>query len=140
MWTRKDIDDFKEAIRKEGGDSIIKVGHGETVTVRVPTHEDGTCLFWEFATNSYDLGFGLYFEWSKSETSQVSVHVSESEDDEEDDYEEGRSLSHFYIPIFASVLWLLISEVLLQTESTMISREEPSVVLLNRRTISLPSR
>jgi hypothetical protein len=33
MWTRKDIKEFKESIRKEGGDAIIKVGHGETVTV-----------------------------------------------------------------------------------------------------------
>lgn len=33
MWTRRDIQDFKESIRREGGDSVIKVGHGETVTV-----------------------------------------------------------------------------------------------------------
>ncbi|GBN47157.1 Golgi resident protein GCP60, partial [Araneus ventricosus] len=85
MWTRKDIAEFKEAIRKEGGDGIIKVGHGETVTVRVPTHDDGTCLFWEFATDSYDLGFGVYFEWTRSPDSQVTVHISESEDEEDDD-------------------------------------------------------
>jgi len=84
MWTKKDVKEFKESIRKEGGDSIIKVGHGETVTVRVPTSEEGTCLFWEFATDYYDIGFGVYFEWTKSKTTQVSVHVSESED--EDDY------------------------------------------------------
>lgn len=56
MWTRKEIVEFKESIRREGGDSIIKVGHGETVTVRVPTHEDGQCLYWEFATDHYDIG------------------------------------------------------------------------------------
>lgn len=50
MWTKKEIEVFKSAIRKEGGDSIIKVGHGETVTIRVPTHEEGTAIFWEFAT------------------------------------------------------------------------------------------
>ena len=33
MWTRKDMVDFKNAIRKEGGEGVIKVGHGETVTV-----------------------------------------------------------------------------------------------------------
>ncbi|CAH0387219.1 unnamed protein product [Bemisia tabaci] len=88
MWTRKDVKEFKESIRKEGGDAIIKVGHGETVTVRVPTHEDGSCLFWEFATDNYDIGFGVYFEWGKSESNQVSVHVSESEDDEDLEDEE----------------------------------------------------
>ena len=34
MWTRKDIREFKDSVYKEGKDSIIKVGHGETVTVR----------------------------------------------------------------------------------------------------------
>uniref|UniRef100_T1H8X6 Protein involved in maintenance of golgi structure and er-golgi transport n=1 Tax=Rhodnius prolixus TaxID=13249 RepID=T1H8X6_RHOPR len=83
MWTRKDVKEFKESIRKEGGDAVIKVGHGETVTVRVPTNDEGTCLFWEFATDYYDIGFGVYFEWTKSPTNQVSVHVSESEDEED---------------------------------------------------------
>ena len=32
MWTRKDIKEFKESLRKDP-DSIIKVGSGETVTV-----------------------------------------------------------------------------------------------------------
>lgn len=111
MWTRKDIREFKEAICKEGKDSIIKVGHGETVTVshepisnpiilpkigtdlqvRVPTHEDGSCLFWEFATDSYDIGFGLFFEWTKSPTEQVSVHISDSEDDDEEEEENGEN-------------------------------------------------
>lgn len=92
MWTRKDIQSFKESIKSEGGDGIIKVGHGEIVTVRVPTHEDGTCLFWEFATDSYDIGFGLLFEWTKNPGNQVSVHISESEDETEED-EEAESIN-----------------------------------------------
>ncbi|XP_011311304.1 Golgi resident protein GCP60 [Fopius arisanus] len=87
MWTRPGVDEFKDTIKREAGDAVIRVGHGETVTVRVPTHEDGAFLFWEFATDGYDIGFGVYFEWSKPETNQVSVHISESEDDDdEDDY------------------------------------------------------
>ncbi|XP_063980301.1 Golgi resident protein GCP60 [Diachasmimorpha longicaudata] len=87
MWTRPGVEEFKDTIKREAGDAVIRVGHGETVTVRVPTHEDGAFLFWEFATDGYDIGFGVYFEWSKPETNQVSVHISESEDeDDEDDY------------------------------------------------------
>ncbi|WKY09724.1 hypothetical protein Q1695_002240 [Nippostrongylus brasiliensis] len=86
LWNRKDIVEFKNTIKKEGSEGIIKVGHGETVTVRVPTHEDGTCLFWEFATDYYDIGFGVYFEWTIADSNQVSIHVSES--DEEDEYDE----------------------------------------------------
>ncbi|XP_065207757.1 Golgi resident protein GCP60 [Planococcus citri] len=85
MWTRKDIQEFKNQVRKEGADTIMKVGHGETVTVRVPTHEGGSCLFWEFATDSYDIGFGIYFEWEKPLTKEVSVHISETEDEDSDD-------------------------------------------------------
>ena len=58
--------------------------------VRVPTHEDGSCLFWEFATDYYDVGFGVYFEWTIAPSNTVSVHVSESSDEEELE-EEGKS-------------------------------------------------
>jgi len=85
MWTKKEVAEFKDSIRNEGGDSIIKVSHGETVTVRVPTHKDGTALFWEFATDHYDLAFGLFFEWTETEETEVSVHISDSEDEDIDD-------------------------------------------------------
>jgi hypothetical protein len=67
------------------------VGHGETVTVRVPTHKDGSSLFWEFATDSYDIAFGLFFEWTPTEESEVSVHISDSEDEDINEEEEGDS-------------------------------------------------
>lgn len=89
MLTRKDIKEFKEGVRKDN-DAIIKVGSGETVTVRVPTHEDGRLIFWEFSTDFYDLGFGLYFEWTLSPSNNVTVHVSDSSD--EDEEAEGRIL------------------------------------------------
>lgn len=84
MWTRPQIADFKEKIRQDA-DSVITVGRGEVVTVRVPTHEEGSYLFWEFATDNYDIGFGVYFEWTDSPNTAVSVHVSESSEDEDED-------------------------------------------------------
>ena len=39
--------------------------------MRVPTHMDGKSLYWEFATDSYDIGFGLFFEWCEPEDTQV---------------------------------------------------------------------
>ncbi|KAK6182628.1 hypothetical protein SNE40_010270 [Patella caerulea] len=89
MWTRKEIKELKDSLRNDK-DSIIKVGSGETVTVRVPTHEDGSCLFWEFGTDYYDIGFGLYFEWTESPNNNVSVHVSESSDEEDVDEEQAQ--------------------------------------------------
>uniref|UniRef100_A0A3Q3X6K3 Golgi resident protein GCP60 n=1 Tax=Mola mola TaxID=94237 RepID=A0A3Q3X6K3_MOLML len=88
MWTRPQIKDFKEKIRQDA-DSVITVGRGEVVTVRVPTHEEGSYLFWEFATDYYDIGFGVFFEWTDAASASVSVHVSESSDEDED--EEGEA-------------------------------------------------
>ena len=51
------------------------------MTVRVPTHKDGTALFWEFATDHYDLAFGLFFEWSETEETKLSIHISDTEDE-----------------------------------------------------------
>lgn len=56
MWTRSDIDAFKKTVSQAEGDGVVRVGHGETVTVRVPTHQEGSRLFWEFATDHYDIG------------------------------------------------------------------------------------
>ena len=59
----------------------------------MPTHEDGSCLFWEFATDYYDIGFGLYFEWTADTSNQVSVQVGESSDEE--DEESGQLMSSY---------------------------------------------
>ncbi len=96
MLTRKDIKEFKESVRKDN-DAIIKVGSGETVTVRVPTHEDGRLIFWEFSTDFYDLGFGLYFEWTLSPSNDVTVHVSDSSDEEDEEGDEGILLDLLYL-------------------------------------------
>ncbi|XP_013103104.2 Golgi resident protein GCP60 [Stomoxys calcitrans] len=83
IWTRPDIEDFKVEVSAGDGDGVITIGHGDTVTVRVPTNLNGKSIFWEFATDSYDIGFGIYFEWSKPVTQEVTVHVSDSDDDDE---------------------------------------------------------
>lgn len=89
LWTNKDIVAFKEAIIKEGGtDGLVKIGHGEIVTIRVPTHPEGSCLFWEFCTDHYDIGFGLLFEWTEEPGSNISVQVQDSGSDDDDDVSE----------------------------------------------------
>lgn len=91
MWTRPHIKDFKEKMYNDT-DSIITVGRGEVVTVRVPTNEDGNYMFWEFATDHYDIGFGLYFEWTDLPTASNSLRaVTESTDE---DLANGEYLQH----------------------------------------------
>ncbi|VDL95530.1 unnamed protein product [Schistocephalus solidus] len=62
MWTRPDIVEFK-ALLSQDAESVVNVGSGELVTIRVPVVPSGNCIVWEFATDNYDIGFGLFFEW-----------------------------------------------------------------------------
>ncbi|XP_016137826.1 Golgi resident protein GCP60 isoform X1 [Sinocyclocheilus grahami] len=78
MWTRPQVKEFKEKVLHDQ-DSVITVGQGEVLTVRVPTHQDGSHLFWEFATDHYDIGFGLYFEW-KDMTMPASTETTETKE------------------------------------------------------------
>lgn len=71
--------------------------------MRVPTHEDGTCLFWEFATDHYDIGFGVFFEWTVADNNTVTVHISESSDDEEDDGKDTNVNKTLFVPLYRSV-------------------------------------
>lgn len=45
-------------------------------------------MFWEFATDHYDVGFGVYFEWTIAENNNIVVQVSESSDGEMDEESE----------------------------------------------------
>ncbi|MCI4382931.1 hypothetical protein PGIGA_G00020510 [Pangasianodon gigas] len=62
MWTTPQVNEFKERTQQDA-ESVITVGRGEVLTVHIPTHDDGSTFFWEFATDYYDIAFGLYFEW-----------------------------------------------------------------------------
>ncbi|KAL5272512.1 hypothetical protein ACHWQZ_G000648 [Mnemiopsis leidyi] len=64
MWSKTGVDLFVAEVSRDT-DSILNVGRGETVTVRIPTYESGTALYWEFATQNYDIGFGASFEWEE---------------------------------------------------------------------------
>lgn len=108
MWTRPQIKDFKEKIRQDA-DSVITVGRGEVVTVRVPTHEDGSYLFWEFATDYYDIGFGVFFEWTDAASASVSVHVSESSEEDEDDEGEGSFFGFFLLAVLKHIPYYYVN-------------------------------
>ncbi|XP_078090671.1 protein TMED8 [Mustelus asterias] len=82
-WISTEMNEFKEKIREKAG--VMKVNRGNIVTVRVPTHPDGTCVCWDFATDTYDIGFGVYFEWAPVTDTEITVLVSESSDEEDEE-------------------------------------------------------
>ncbi|NWU66494.1 TMED8 protein, partial [Pterocles burchelli] len=87
MWTTEKTKEFKAKMGKEKNGRMV-VKRGEVVTVRVPTHPDGKCICWEFATDDYDIGFGVYFDWTTITSTAITVQVSESSDEEDEEEEE----------------------------------------------------
>nr|XP_020650015.1 protein TMED8 isoform X1 [Pogona vitticeps] len=85
-WTSSKIREFKMKMAKEKNSRMV-VKRGEVLTVRVPTHPDGKRVCWEFATEDYDIGFGVYFDWTSITSTAITVQVSESSDEEDEDEE-----------------------------------------------------
>ncbi|CAI9567259.1 unnamed protein product [Staurois parvus] len=83
-WTSANIREFKHRMASEKH-GMLTVRRGEVMTVRVPTHPDGKRLCWEFATDDYDIGFGIYFDWTPVTSTAVTIQVSDSSDDEEEE-------------------------------------------------------
>ena len=58
LWTRPKLQEFINHVKRDAS-SVIVVGRGETVTIRVPTHENGNDQL-QYLHNEKALGFLLY--------------------------------------------------------------------------------
>ncbi|XP_056152143.1 protein TMED8 [Lampris incognitus] len=83
-WTSAALKELKAKLRVEK-DSVVTVYRGDIVTVHVPTVPEFKRVCWEFATDGYDIGFGIYFDWTPVTSRSITVHISESSDDEEEE-------------------------------------------------------
>ncbi|KAM4690551.1 protein TMED8 [Rhinophrynus dorsalis] len=83
-WTSVNLREFKNRMAGEKH-GLLTVRRGEVLTIRVPTHPDGKRLCWEFATDDYDIGFGIYFDWTPVTSTAVTLQVSESSDEEDEE-------------------------------------------------------
>nr|XP_020446860.1 protein TMED8 isoform X1 [Monopterus albus] len=83
-WTSVALKELKEKLRPEK-DSVVTVYRGDIMTVNVPTVPEAKKVCWEFATDGYDIGFGIYFDWTPVTNRSITVHISESSDDEDEE-------------------------------------------------------
>ncbi|KAM4624736.1 protein TMED8 isoform 2-T2 [Polymixia lowei] len=83
-WTSATLKELKAKLRTEK-DSVVTVYRGDIMTVHVPTVPEGKRVCWEFATDGYDIGFGIYFDWTPVTSRSITVHISESSDDEDEE-------------------------------------------------------
>lgn len=102
-WTSAAVKELKVKLRTEK-DSMVTVYRGDIMTVHVPTVPEANKVCWEFATDGYDIGFGIYFDWTPVTSRSITVHISESSDDEDEEEElEGQAPT----PLFAMAVVLL---------------------------------
>lgn len=87
IWTGNDMEAFKNTHR-HCPNNLLKVASLCTATIKIPTHEDCALISWTFATDFYDLGFGVFFEWNVNPPDQVIVQVNDSSDEEDCEDEE----------------------------------------------------
>nr|XP_010587079.1 protein TMED8 isoform X1 [Loxodonta africana] len=87
IWTFAKMKEFKSKLSKDKNSRLV-VKRGEVVTIRVPTHPEGKRVCWEFATDDYDIGFGVYFDWTPVTSTDITVQVSDSSEDEDEEEEE----------------------------------------------------
>lgn len=85
-WTSAAVKELKAKLRTEK-DSVVTVYRGDIMTVHVPTIPEAKKVCWEFATDGYDIGFGIYFDWTPVTSRSITVHISESSDDEDEEEE-----------------------------------------------------
>ncbi|XP_034714780.1 protein TMED8 [Etheostoma cragini] len=85
-WTSAALKELKAKLRTED-DSVVTVYRGDIMTVHVPTVPEAKKVCWEFATDGYDIGFGIYFDWTPVTSRSITVHISESSDDEDEEEE-----------------------------------------------------
>ncbi|XP_051252298.1 protein TMED8 [Dicentrarchus labrax] len=85
-WTSAALKELKAKLRMEE-DSVVTVYRGDIMTVHVPTVPEAKKVCWEFATDGYDIGFGIYFDWTPVTSRSITVHISESSDDEDEEEE-----------------------------------------------------
>ncbi|CAL8286571.1 unnamed protein product [Lota lota] len=85
-WTAVTIQELKTTLQTEK-DGVVTVYRGDIMTVHIPTVPESKRVCWEFATDNYDIGFGVYFDWTPVTSRSITVHVSESSDDEDEEEE-----------------------------------------------------
>lgn len=106
IWTFAKMKEFKSKLGKEKNSRLV-VKRGEVVTIRVPTHPEGKRVCWEFATDDYDIGFGVYFDWTPVTSTDITVQVSDSSEDEDEDEEEEEEIEgKFNFNIICILLFL----------------------------------
>jgi len=86
-WSKKGIAEFKDSLTNDKYGGVYEVKESTMVIIQVPTYPDGRYIYWEFATDDYDIGFGLDFVFEPNLVQPLSLTIYEEEDEEDEEEE-----------------------------------------------------
>lgn len=85
QWTKRGIREFRDSLvdDQHGGEYSVK--QGSRLIIQVPTYPTGSYIYWEFATDGYDIGFGVDFVHEDELEEPLAMQIFEDSDDDDDD-------------------------------------------------------
>ena len=84
-WNKKGVAEFKSSLGGDKHGGIYEVKQGTLVVIKVPTYPDGKYIYWEFATDDYDIAFGLDFIYETHLVEPLALNIYEESTDDEDE-------------------------------------------------------
>lgn len=88
IWSKRGVAEFKLSLGDDKQGGMYQVKQSSLVCIQVPTYKDGKYIYFEFATDDYDIGFGLDFVYDMNISEPQAINIYEESDDEDDDEEE----------------------------------------------------
>lgn len=85
IWTKKGLQEFKESLVDDKHSGAYVVKQGILLTIQVPTYPDGRYIHFEFATDDFDIGFGLDFIYESNLLEPLAIRIQEESDDDDDE-------------------------------------------------------
>jgi flagellar biosynthesis GTPase FlhF len=75
LWCKPKAADALRLALGESGNHVLTVARSEMAIVKVETTHEAAGIFWEFCTESYDIGFGLSFTKEGSQLEEEILKV-----------------------------------------------------------------
>lgn len=79
------VAEFRDSVQMEENAGIYTINQCTQVIMQVPTYPDGRYIYFEFATDDYDIGFGLDFVFDVTLAQPPPIAIFEEDDDDDDD-------------------------------------------------------
>lgn len=86
IWTKRAVAEFKDSLSGDKQGGVYEIKEGALIIIQVPTYPDGKYIYWEFATDNYDIAFGVDFVRDEHLVEPMALNIYQDNDD--DDLEE----------------------------------------------------